>query len=270
MSPNVATTRLLVGPIVCVVAALTSDRPNAGPACNHSRVGDSDGELHAGAGGARQGLVRRREPERDLVAVGQGAVAIEAVFGGSAEFGGSAVLEPIVATRQRPRFHVPGCRRADRNAPPDNKGLLVLEDGNIRAAEDLVGKTISAGLINSVNYVHMHEWLKKKGVDRSKIEFLEFPFPQMADALFQKRIDAVWNVEPFVTVMIEPGKARDDRPSLPGHSPGYGHHHLLRQGYLAEGQPRRSAPLRARDRPRHPFSGRPRRSGTNGSRNLPA
>jgi ABC-type nitrate/sulfonate/bicarbonate transport system substrate-binding protein len=30
----------------------------------------------------------------------------------------------------------------------------------------------------------------------------------MADALFQNRIDAVWNVEPFVTFMMRTGKAR--------------------------------------------------------------
>ena len=29
----------------------------------------------------------------------------------------------------------------------------------------------------------------------------------MADALFQKRLDAVWNVEPFVTFMMKSGKA---------------------------------------------------------------
>ena len=30
----------------------------------------------------------------------------------------------------------------------------------------------------------------------------------MADALFQKRVDAVWNVEPFVTFMTQSGKAK--------------------------------------------------------------
>ena len=54
----------------------------------------------------------------------------------------------------------------------------------------------------------MHEWLQKKGVDPRSVEFLEIPFPQMADALFQNRIDAVWNVEPFVTFMMRTGKAR--------------------------------------------------------------
>ena len=39
-------------------------------------------------------------------------------------------------------------------------------------------------------------------------EFLEVPFPQMNDALFQKRIDAAFNVEPFATFALKTGKAR--------------------------------------------------------------
>ena len=79
---------------------------------------------------------------------------------------------------------------------------------SIRAAKDLAGKKISAGLINSVNYAHMREWLQRNGVDPSSVQFLEIPFPQMADALFQNRLDAVWNVEPFVTFMVRSGNAR--------------------------------------------------------------
>jgi NitT/TauT family transport system substrate-binding protein len=140
--------------------------------------------------------------------VAQGAVAIEAVFGGSAEVGGSAVFEPIVARGNGLDLMFLAAGVQIRTSPPDNSALLVREEDSIRAPADLAGKKISAGLINSVNYVHMLEWLQKKGVDRSKIEFLEVPFPQMADALFQKRIDAVWNVEPFVTFMTKSGKAR--------------------------------------------------------------
>jgi len=140
--------------------------------------------------------------------VAQGAVDIEAVFGGSAEVGGSAVFETMVARGNGLdlMFLAPGVRI--RSQPPDNSALLVRSDDSIHAPADLAGKKISAGLINSINYVHMLEWLQKKGVDRSKIEFLEVPFPQMADALFQKRVDAVWNVEPFVTFMTKSGKGR--------------------------------------------------------------
>lgn len=140
--------------------------------------------------------------------VAQGAVAIQAVFGGSAEIGASAIFETIVARGNGLdlMFITNACRI--RNEAPDNSALLVRTDGSINSPKDLAGKKISAGLINSVNYVHMLEWLDKNGVDRSKIEFLEVPFPQMSDALAQKRVDAVWNVEPFVTFMTKSGAAK--------------------------------------------------------------
>jgi len=50
--------------------------------------------------------------------------------------------------------------------------------------------------------------MQRKGVDPNAVQFLEIPFPQMADALFQNRLDAVWNVEPFLTFMLKSGDAR--------------------------------------------------------------
>jgi NitT/TauT family transport system substrate-binding protein len=140
--------------------------------------------------------------------VAQGGVAIEAVFGGSAEIGGSATFETMVARAHGLDLMFIVDAVHIHNHPPDNSALLVRTDGSVRTAADLVGKKVSAGLINSVNYVHMLEWLHKHNVDPQKVEFQEIPFPQMADALFQKRLDAVWNVEPFVTFMTQSGKAR--------------------------------------------------------------
>src|SRR5262252_8395708 len=89
--------------------------------------------------------------------VAQGAVAIEAVFGGSAEVGGSAVFETMVARGNGLdlMFLAPGVRI--RSQPPDNSALLVRSDDSIRAPADLAGKKFYAFLINSVNYVHMLE-----------------------------------------------------------------------------------------------------------------
>ena len=138
----------------------------------------------------------------------QAAVAVEAVFGGSAEIGGGGILEPIVARGNGLdiAFAVAGCRV--RTRPPDNFGLFVRDADPIRGPADLVGKRVSAGLINSVSYIHTVAWLRKNGVDPKSIRFLELPLPQMADALLNNRIDAGWVVEPFLTVMMQSGKMR--------------------------------------------------------------
>jgi NitT/TauT family transport system substrate-binding protein len=140
--------------------------------------------------------------------VPQGAIAIEAVYGGSAEIGGGSIFEPMVARGNRLDIVFVAAGTRIRSGPPDNSGVLVRTADSIRTAKDLAGKKVSVGLINSVNYAHMREWLQRNGVDPNTVEFLELPFPQMADALFQNRLDAVWNVEPFVTFMLRTGNAR--------------------------------------------------------------
>jgi ABC-type nitrate/sulfonate/bicarbonate transport system substrate-binding protein len=140
--------------------------------------------------------------------VNQGAIAVEAVFGGSVEIGGSSIFEPMVARGNGLDLVFIAASARIRSAPPDNSGVAVRSNDAITSAKDLAGKKISAGLINSVNYVHMREWLQRNGVDPNSVQFLEIPFPQMADALFQNRLDAVWNVEPFLTVMLRTGNAR--------------------------------------------------------------
>jgi NitT/TauT family transport system substrate-binding protein len=140
--------------------------------------------------------------------VNQGAIAVEAVFGGSVEIGGSSIFEPMVARGNGLDLLFIAASARIRSAPPDNSGVVVRSSDTITSAKDLAGKKISAGLINSVNYVHMREWLQRNGVDPNSVQFLEIPFPQMADALFQNRLDAVWNVEPFLTVMLRSGNAR--------------------------------------------------------------
>jgi NitT/TauT family transport system substrate-binding protein len=140
--------------------------------------------------------------------VAQGAIAIEAVYGGSAEFGASSIFEPLVARGNGLDIVYVVAQTRLVNQPPDNTQMLVRAEDPIRSPKDLAGKTMSAGLINSVNYIHTHVWLRKHGVDPKTVRFLEVPFPQMNDALFQKRIDAAFNVEPFATFALKTGKAR--------------------------------------------------------------
>lgn len=140
--------------------------------------------------------------------VPQGAIAVEAVFGGSAEFGASSMFEPMVARGNGLDLVYLAASSTIRPTPPDNSGLVVRADDTIKTAKDMVGKKISAGLLNSVNHIHMLHWLEGKGVDPKQVQFLELPFPQMPDALTQGRLDVVWAVEPFLTFIVQSGKGR--------------------------------------------------------------
>jgi NitT/TauT family transport system substrate-binding protein len=140
--------------------------------------------------------------------VAQTGIAVEAVYGGSVELGGGGILEPMVARGNGLDMMLFAPAARTRRQIPDNSAILVRADSDIRTVKDLTGKKASVGLINSINYIHMQAWLKNKGVDPKSVSFFEIPFPQMMDALFQNRLDAVWGVEPFMTLMLKTGKAR--------------------------------------------------------------
>jgi NitT/TauT family transport system substrate-binding protein len=155
-----------------------------------------------------QGFFKDENLNVTWTTVTQGGIAVEAVYGGSAEIGGGSIFEPMVARGNGLDIVFLAASSRIRDEQPDNSALVVRTNDSIKTAKDLVGKKVSAGLINGPNYVHMREWLQRNGVEPSSVEFLELPFPQMADALFQNRLDAVWNVEPFLTFMIKSGNAR--------------------------------------------------------------
>ncbi len=156
-----------------------------------------------------KGLFAEENLSVSWAAVQGATLAVEAVYGGSAEVGGTGILESMVARGNGlgVMFFAAGARI--NSAPPDNSALVVRTGDTIQRPADLVGKKVSVGLVGgSINYIHMQEWLQKKGVDPKTIQFLEIPFSQMADALLRNRLDAVWAVEPFLTIMMQSGNAR--------------------------------------------------------------
>src|SRR6202045_1234992 len=68
--------------------------------------------------------------------VAQGAVAIEAVFGGSAEIGASAIFETIVARGNSFDLMFLAAGVHINTAPPDNSALLVRTDDSIAGPAD--------------------------------------------------------------------------------------------------------------------------------------
>ncbi len=141
--------------------------------------------------------------------VAQGAIAVEAVFGGSAEIGGGSIFEPMVARGNGLDIMFLAASTRIRSNPPDNSGIVVRTNDSIQdrqgpgRQEDL-GRPDQQRRTTST----CANGCSATASIPSSVQFLEMPFPQMADALFQNRLDAVWNVEPFLTFMLRSGNAR--------------------------------------------------------------
>jgi ABC-type nitrate/sulfonate/bicarbonate transport system substrate-binding protein len=92
--------------------------------------------------------------------------------------------------------------------------LMVAKDSGITSAKDLTGKLIATPTIGGVIHVSVLYWLKKNGVDPASIRAVEVPFPNMADQLKAKRVDAVEAVEPFVGALKAAGNVTLTAPLL--------------------------------------------------------
>jgi NitT/TauT family transport system substrate-binding protein len=93
-----------------------------------------------------------------------------------------------------------------RTQAPDTTAALLALKGTIKTPKDLEGKRIAVNVINSSLWMYITAYMDKNGVDKSKVRFVEVPFPQMADPLLNKQVDAVGVSEPFASVLLDTGK----------------------------------------------------------------
>ncbi|HUB97930.1 MAG TPA: ABC transporter substrate-binding protein [Stellaceae bacterium] len=91
------------------------------------------------------------------------------------------------------------------SAKDDTTGLVVRSDLAYSAPSSLAGLRIATPGYDSGLYITLRKWLDDKGVDASKIQFVESIPPQMGDLLKAHRVDAVTGVEPFLSRMVNEG-----------------------------------------------------------------
>jgi NitT/TauT family transport system substrate-binding protein len=90
---------------------------------------------------------------------------------------------------------------------PDNPqgAILVKEGSGIKSPKDLEGKKVGVVALQSELDVLLHEVVRRDGGDQENVESVQVPFPEMLAALKADRVDAVVNVEPFLTLAREEG-----------------------------------------------------------------
>jgi NitT/TauT family transport system substrate-binding protein len=77
--------------------------------------------------------------------------------------------------------------------------LAVANESPITKGSDLNGKTIGVVELKSLQQTAVMAWVEKYGGDPKSLKFIEVPFPVMATAVEQGRVDAVALTEPFLT-----------------------------------------------------------------------
>jgi len=82
-------------------------------------------------------------------------------------------------------------------------GLLLPANSPVRQAQELNGKTIAVGALNSIVQTDARAWIDQHGGDSSTVKFIEVPIPAMPAALEAGRIDAAVVVEPFLGIAVK-------------------------------------------------------------------
>jgi NitT/TauT family transport system substrate-binding protein len=171
--------------------------------------------------GVKKGFFKKHGLDVTVKTAAGGAAIIPAVVSGDVQFGGSNVVSVLLgATKGLPIKLVapgtfgPASKKADWSA------ILVKGDSPIRSPKDLEGKTIAVNTLNNVATETARAALENLGVDATRVKYTEIDFPDMLAALQQGRVDAAFEIEPFVTAGLNQGDRRivspyyDTKPGL--------------------------------------------------------
>jgi NitT/TauT family transport system substrate-binding protein len=129
-----------------------------------------------------------------------GAQSVPGVVSGQYQVAFANVISLLLASSKGLPLKVLTAGNFSTGKAEDFGGILVPADSPIKAMKDLEGKTLSVNQINNIGGVTVRAAMRKAGGDPDKIKLIELPFPEMPAALGQKRIDAAWVVEPFLSV----------------------------------------------------------------------
>lgn len=163
--------------------------------------------------GEELGIFERHGLDLDLeVSVG-GAAVIPALVGGNLDIGGSNVVSAMLAGHQGLPISIiaPGTFASD-DAGSDFSAVLVSPDSGVASAEGLIGGSIAVNTLENIGDITISAALEARGLEPGGVQFVELGFADMLPALANGQVDAVWIIEPFLSVGVEQGNIPVLRP----------------------------------------------------------
>jgi NitT/TauT family transport system substrate-binding protein len=135
-----------------------------------------------------------------------GAANIPGVVAGDFEIAGSNVVSVLLARNEGlPLKMVSAGTFGGPDAEGDFAAILVTEDSPIQAPADLDGRTVAINTLANVAEVTTRAALENAGAGHQDIEFVELGFPEMIPALQDGQVDAIFEIEPFLSVGLGQG-----------------------------------------------------------------
>ncbi|MGH3343027.1 MAG: ABC transporter substrate-binding protein [Carbonactinosporaceae bacterium] len=156
--------------------------------------------------GQNQGFFTKHGLNLKIETAAGGAAIIPGIVSGDYAMGGSNIVSVVLATSKGlPIRMVTSGTSIGQTKQDDFSAVLVSPGGGIREPADLEGKTIAVNTLQNISEVTVKAALEKHGVDPESVKFTEVGFPEMLPSLEKGEIDAVHEIEPFVTLGIAGG-----------------------------------------------------------------
>jgi len=130
---------------------------------------------------------------------------VPAVMSGDNQIGFSNVTSIMNGTAQNLPLKPIAAGVAGAATEDEAWDALLAPKGGVTDLKQLEGKKVSVNTLKNLPEVAVRNSLEKAGVDLSKVEFVEIPFPDVPAALEAKRVDAAFAVEPFVGASVAAG-----------------------------------------------------------------
>jgi NitT/TauT family transport system substrate-binding protein len=152
-----------------------------------------------------QGLFKKHGVDVELVIIRSGAEGVNAIQGNSIDV--TLAIPSFALSANERRFDLVLVMQNElANAvPPDTGGIVVTRESGITKLTDLVDKTVGVNALHAQEAVDAQYIIRKAGVPRDKIKYVELPFPSMWDGLTRRQIDAAVGIDPFTTMMVQRG-----------------------------------------------------------------
>ncbi len=155
-----------------------------------------------------QGFFDRNNLDVEFIEFRNGNEAITANRGGSVDIIMSIPGTVMVASERGFDLVLLMQNEVARAAGPDAGSIQVLADSPFQKLSDLAGRKLAVSGLHSQMSVSVQTSFEKAGVDWSKMQVMELPFPAMNDALRAKQVDAVAQLDPFTTQLRTSGGGR--------------------------------------------------------------
>jgi NitT/TauT family transport system substrate-binding protein len=138
---------------------------------------------------------------------GGGAAIAAAVIGGSLDIGKSNCLQ-LISAHVRGLPFVVIAPAATAGTDSREAGTIVANNGPIRSARDLNGKTVGVTTLVTIEIIGTKAWIDANGGDSSSIKFVEVSPAATQAAIEQGRIAAGTILEPQLSAALATGNVR--------------------------------------------------------------